>query len=281
MMTDPAPVTIDVTAEPEEGVIEVVPDEETAPIESERYERMIHNREVIDNAYWELSQDLYEIFHSSEYKEWGFDTYTAFCEEGLGFTLRKAERLKGIYEYFSKMRPEVRDWVKSLGWSKANLLVRVMDERNFNRFKRDLDGASVREIQEYVKNVKAQQSGKMLEDADGDSDDTKKKSGSDGKAKTMSFKFYPDQRENVLKAVDHAKKAAGTDSDSAALDLVATQYLSTSVGMDDFHDLLKRVQAQVGYHITAFDDDGLVVFGNDSLEKIFADEVDDPDEDIF
>jgi hypothetical protein len=108
------------------------------------------------------------------------------------------------------------DKVKGLGWTKAAILAPIMTPDNIDSILASVDGMGTVAVRAYASQFDAAPTSTAAT-ASPDEVST---------LKTKSFKVFEGQKETIDLAIDKAKKQSGTDSDSAALEFLCTDYLS-------------------------------------------------------
>lgn len=125
---------------------------------------------------------------------------------------RKAAYLSNIYK--SLLESEIPySKVAHLGWTKLKDLAAVLTLDNVDRILEDIDGLTVNQVKAYVSS--------MNNEDDGDIDEKETVSN----ITTITFKLHDDQKENVRDAVAKVKGDHDMESDGAALEYLALQYL--------------------------------------------------------
>jgi hypothetical protein len=228
---------------------------------SEVRKRILDLRRRVDDSYWELSQSLSEVYSGSYYIAWGFQSWKEYVESELEFAPRKAQYLVSIQDWFGRMKPEVKAWVQSLGWTKAKELVGIVTEENASDWKARLDGLTYREILEQIS---------QKDDAEPTPLDTgADKPVATEKAAKKAFALFPEQNSNVEAAIEKAKKLANTEKDGHALDLICSDFLATNAGTDDFEGMIRRLEKSSGLFLIAYDkSNDTVVYGGAILDEI-------------
>lgn len=219
-------------------------------------------RSKIDDSYWEFAEALHVVWRDTLYLEWGFDDWTKYVEEELDYKLRTAQYLVGIIDYFGKMPANVQTWVKSLGWTKAKLLVKKVDADNWKEVRKQIKGKSVVQITEYLSGGSGKSEKVKVED-----DNTEKPA-------RKAFSLYADQLANVEAAVAKAKEDADSDKDGHALDLICTSYLSLNPGERSMSDFLASYEKVFGVRLIAVSSDDEIVYGESTLDALVPEEDD-------
>lgn len=184
---------------------------------------------------------LYEVMAGNYWNEWGFDSFRDYVEQEMEFKFRKAYYLVEIYQKFVIELGLRKDELASLEWTKARELLPIIDKDNASRLLKNIQGKSLVEIKEWVKQLK---SPKAVPSADSDEAEE------DDKTVRISCILKGGQVSNVNSALELAKQATGSDSIGNLLDLICTEYLVSSaddqnvqalVGLEDHLENLKRI----------------------------------------
>jgi hypothetical protein len=224
--------------------------------------RVLDLRKKVEESYWELSQSLSEVYGKSYYIAWGFQSWKEYVESELEFALRKAQYLVSISDWFSKMSPQLQDWIKGLGWTKAKELVGVVNDENAADWQARLEGLTYAQLVDELKGK-----GKDIEtpiDGDGGESDS-----AEEKPQKKAFSLFPDQSANVTAALDKAKQLANTEKDGHALDLICSDFLATNAGTDDMFSVIRRIEKSSGLYFIAYNKQtDSVVYGAEILDEI-------------
>lgn len=236
--------------------------------------QVIALRNKADENYWELGVSLEKVYRKDLYREWGFDSWKSYIESPeVDIHIRKAQYLVKLQEWFGEMTPAVKDWVRSLGWTKARMLMHVINSQNAKEWKHRIEGKTVAEIDAMLKAEK---------NSDGDEEGGSDSSSSSDKPKALSIKgMHPEMLDAWERASSHAMEVGETDKLCQALNLICIHYLATSTNLDNKHDFLKMMEKLLGLRLVAIrETDDAVVFGSDYLaEQGAEDEDEDADED--
>ena len=237
--------------------------EMTEAEKQELRQHVIEIKQQVENSYFDFAEGLHKVWNSSLFVEWGYDSFPAYVEGELEYTPRTAQYLVRIADYFGKMNDDIREWVKSLGWSKAKELVKRVTPENFAEMKEKVAGKTVSQIQAMLK-------------ADKDAaSDTEAEEESEEKAKRMSFSLFPDQTKTVNDAIERAKADGNTDKDGHALTLIATDFLAQ--GETTLSARLEAIEKTFGVKLIAVkeEDDGVSFpYGEATLDAL----TEEPDE---
>lgn len=110
------------------------------------------------------------------------------------------------------------DKVKGLGWTKVAILAPILNTDNVDSVLTAVYGMSVVAVRAYADQFDAAPGAKAAESAPAEVETLK----------TKSFKLFAGQKETVDLAIEKAKKATSSDSDSHALEMICTDYMASS-----------------------------------------------------
>lgn len=233
--------------------------------------------EAGDAAYITMAGNLHTIRRGKLYKGWGHDRFGDYIEIELGVSLRKAEYLVQIWDYYVEKigggSKRILDQVKSLGLTKLKECINVITEDNALKVMDKVQGLSVRKVAEIRKEIaicdhldKPADDQTALQDSD-EYDDIK----SDIQHR-MSFKLYPDQFKSVADALDLAGSIGNSKCKNTQLRYVSEEFLSThaSDSVEDIKvDACAKFEKKYGVLIMAVDAvDGTILYGDDLEEKL-------------
>lgn len=255
------------------GKLVVLGDEPKQGGNEELRQQILDLKVKVEEDYWDLSVAMHKVYSKSLFMEWGFQAWRDYVEKELDFKIRKAQYLVGIQEWFGAMAPNVQEWVRKLGWTKARMLISVVNNDNAESWRKRLEGKSAVEVLEEIQRGKGPSAG----DGDDNTDNSFAASPGTGtapapideKPKKRSFSLFSAQDENVAAALEHAKKAAESDKDGHALDLICTDYLATNIPIASREDYLAKVEKHIGLRLVAFDaEKNAVVYGLELLDEL-------------
>jgi hypothetical protein len=247
-------VNLSVVENEEEGNAELVDTGEH--IEVREQAKTIKDK--AEKSYWELAEILHKIYEENLYRSWGYAGFREYIDKELNFSLRTAQILSGLHKYFLTLPQNIQDWLRSLGWAKAELLKGVVTAENAAEWKQKTEGLSCREIKELL------QEGR--EGAEGEGEEG---SGSSDNLKRMTFSLFIDQFDNVNNAFDKVKDM-GIESDKPGhcLDVICTEFLATN-GATDLPSYLDSIERNLGITIIAVSESlGEIVYNADRLDDI-------------
>ncbi len=233
------------------------------------------------SLFWELAVTLSEIQGDSLYIDWGYNTWGEYVDEELEISMRAVQKYLRVYKWFKDMPENIQSWIKSLGWTKAQHLVRVVTPENAGQWRDRIAGLTVAQIEAMIDEYK---NGKTSEAGDGSAG-----SGGDSEAeaverpKALKLNLMPAQFENVNIALEKAAEMTESDRDNNNIDLICTDWLANSVGMSSMADRFRSIERSSNVLIIAYRkdpdrDDYDVVYGDQNFEIIEADPANADDE---
>ncbi len=216
---------------------------------------------------------LWEANRNSYWKTWTmeddngvsrpFNSWDEFVEERLGLKRRTAFTRMDLYSTFVVKLNVPIDQLKDVDLSKAAAVTKIVKEDNWPAVLDAVKNMSHRQVLEFAKAAKSSAS---IEDAKNAVMAPKALPGPAGTAaeapasgaatkesegvKTFSIKLAVAQFDNVKAAIAVVKTTTGTDSDAQALDVLASEYLSSnSAGMkksEVVERLLQNIETTYG-----------------------------------
>jgi hypothetical protein len=142
-----------------------------------------------------------------------YETLAEFCETEHGIRPRKAQRLMLIYNSLVEAKIPW-DQVKHLGWTKLSIIATLLKQENGQQWIKIAEEQKTIQLIDTVK--------KAMKGAAGEVQSIEDQS---AKISTKTFKLHDDQRQTIEAAIDKAKEQAGTQYDSAALELICLDFL--------------------------------------------------------
>jgi hypothetical protein len=224
-------------------------------------------RDKAGESYWDFAVALHEVYEGGFYRSWGYSDWKSYVKTELDYSLRYSQQLVNLQNKFLKMPQNIQNWLKKLGYAKATLLVRVITADNAAEWRDKIEGKTVSEIEDILKNAGEINSG----GGEGGLTEGGGEGGDDGaeKFKTLNFKLAPLQHENVERALVKAKEMAESEKPGNALDLIATEFMSTNSGIDTIQEYLRAVERNAGVRLVAYDiEEDSVIFGGDLIAEL-------------
>jgi hypothetical protein len=244
--------------------------------------RVLVLRDEMGEAYFELGRLLHRINRDALYVNWNgpegkpYKSFYDYVEYEVDFAFRKAKYLMSIWWWFAEELgdKDVMEKVKQIGWTKAALLVGVVDGKNVDLWIGKAKASNVKELREKTRSaLEVARKRRPDRGAESPSQDTgvrdlplpmpaaahpesmessmliSKRIGvdpltqqeEDEHPSLWAVKLRGDQRVNVEMAIDVAHHIAETEKDSKGhlLDLIATAFLALrggTVGENDRRD---------------------------------------------
>ncbi len=250
----------------------------SVPVDSEaEYEfkdlrrRVMSLREKTDESYWDLAVALEDVYERNCYRAWGFSSWKDYVENEIDIHIRKAQFLVQIQKWFNEMTPSVQTWIRSVGWTKARMLIHVITPENAREWRARVDGKTVAEIEKMLKESKAAGEGESKGPEAGDED----------KPKTLNFKLFPGQMDNWKRAAEVAMGPAESDKPGNLLDLICTEYITSNMTIRSLPDLLGKYEKTLGVRLVAYnEEEGQVVYGEDLIRELEEADVEEAAEEV-
>lgn len=87
-------------------------------------------------TYWELGKKFLEVKKGNLWRHGGFRSFDEYVEREVGFRQRQAYYLMEVWHYFGEYLgdPGVIEKLRAIGWSKARLLVNLVDKNNVDEW---------------------------------------------------------------------------------------------------------------------------------------------------
>ena len=176
----------------------------------------------VDRNYVELSRLLYLTRHCETWKEWGHDSFADYVENEAGKSMDQARALISIFERLVIELEVDETTLKLIGWTKARLLLKVVDKQNVNDWLEKAKTLSRRKLQDSIKEAR-----KTDEE----------------KPKRCVLAFYPDQQEIIDLAVKASQEISGSGSKSHNIYLICLEWLATKADGKDREHLVSILQS--------------------------------------
>lgn len=186
--------------------------------------------EAGDRNHIELGGMLSAIEANNWFEEKGFSSFSEYLSKGIaeefGFEERTARYLVSTYRSLSDNEIP---WhvVSPLGWTKLRYLAPILTADNADDWAAKAAGWTVQQIIAAVKAAKVTGNLNTPPEPQGEP------------PKSVSFQLFPDQKERVDAAIDHAMKAANTESKAVALDAICLSYIEGAQPVKPVKDQIK------------------------------------------
>ena len=111
-------------------------------------------RDLMSQSYFEMGRLLHRISKDGLYLKWRkpdgtqYDNFQQYVETEVEFKWRKAKHLMSIWWWFGETvrDHEVQEMVREIGWTKAAVLVGVMDAKNADKWLERARTLSIKEL---------------------------------------------------------------------------------------------------------------------------------------
>ena len=143
--------------------------------------------------------------------------FRTLVEAEYGIKYRTAMYWIGIYNDLVDSGVKWSD-VKRLGWTKLKELSPILTPDNVKAILKAVEGMNALQVAAYASDLQANNGDVAKTEVPGE----------ENQLKSKAFKLFPGQKESVELALEKAKKMSGTDSDSAALEFIAVDFMSGS-----------------------------------------------------
>ena len=170
---------------------------------------------------------LYEVTRNKHWRDWFVESDSAikmkyasfeeYVETELGFKRRKAYDLIDIYRTFIVDLELPIDKLKEISWSKARLVTKIVDKDNVEAILEEIEPMTVREVKSMVAEIKADDP-TLKTTTYSDEDDFVR----------VLLMLAPLQAENLHHALETASKISGSEKPSNNIDLICTDFLSST-----------------------------------------------------
>lgn len=232
-------------------------------------------KELKDRAYegyWDLAVVLYEIHEKALYRSWTaedgtrYDTWKDYVDIELNISIRAVQKYLKVQRWFETLPAATQGWLRSLGWTKCEKLIGVVNKDNVGEWRSKIEGLTVRQIEAMMDAESASGSGGSGSGGEGSST-----GGDDSERPTkVSYSVFAGQRDMIKAAVDKAKEVAQTEKDGHALTMICQEYLSCNTDIVDADTYYRNIENATGHKIIAMKigDDGEpeVVHGSEHLD---------------
>ncbi len=260
----------------DETALAVVGEESEGASSDSEYEFKDLRRKVLslraktDESYWDLAVALEDVYERGCYRAWGFESWKDYVENEIDIQVRKAQYLVQIQKWTNELSPNIQAWIRSIGWTKARMLVGKVTEENAREWRARIDGKSVAEIEKMLKEMTS---------AEDDGTGPSSSDDSDEKPKGLNFKLFPLQMDNWKRAAEIAMGPAESDKPGNLLDLICTDYIASNMTIRSVGDLMSKYEKVLGLRLIAYNEsEDRVVYGEDLIRQLDdEDEADEPE----
>ena len=119
--------------------------------------KLIRLKQTYEDTYFEMAHLLWRVSQERLFtaKSLGaHETFKDYVETELGFTVRKAQMLSSIHWWYGveqKSDPKLVEGARSIGWTKAHHLVRVVDAKNADKWFELAKSMNEKELAQHVR----------------------------------------------------------------------------------------------------------------------------------
>lgn len=193
--------------------------------------------EDVDMSYLKIGKLLCKVSAGAMWAQWGYPNFPMYLEKELAFKYRKARYLISVWKTFIDEYGMAETDLHGIPYSKLAMILPVVNGTNLTHWINIARTGTVAEVKEAV---------------------TKALKGSGAEAaKPWTVLVFTEQRENIDAAVAAASEAAKTESRGHALDMMATEFLSSRTGGDTSKQSLQRIMRNIerafGTTLVSFD----------------------------
>ena len=225
-------------------------------------EEVVAAKDAVEDGYWTLATKLEKVYELSLFVEWGYEDWPTYIEGELDLNIRSVQYMISIASHFGNMDPEIQEWVKEIGWSKAKELVKRVTTDNWKEWRSKIAGKTVRQITDMLK-------------ADSDAAKASKTETEDvgERPHRMAFALFAEQAATVKQAVEQCKADANTDKDGNAITLICQDFLAA--GSQTLASRLETLEKTFGVKLIAVkhEADGVSFpYGESTLDELTASE---------
>jgi len=187
--------------------------------------RILELRDSVEDANFQLAEDLYVVYANSFFKKWDFPTWEEYCENEVGIGVRKANYLKKIWEWFAVENNDeaLLKEIQKLGWTRAMMLTGLVNNINKERWLPAAKQLSCKKLEDKIKEFKKDQRGKIEDKADGKLDVKHR----------LNVELYNEQVVTVDEALARAGELANTKVKGQQLVAVCQDFMATNEWMKD------------------------------------------------
>jgi hypothetical protein len=104
--------------------------------------RVLRLRDEMAEGYFEMGRLLYRVSKEQLYRQWNapngepYEKFRDYVEHEVDFAFRKAKHLMAIWWWFAEELgdPTVSERIREIGWTKASMLVGIVDGKNVDKW---------------------------------------------------------------------------------------------------------------------------------------------------
>lgn len=203
--------------------------------------------EDIHKSYFKYGKVCCDIYNNNLHENAGYTGLRAFeryCEEELGFPYGKTMQCINIYTNLSSVGL-TEDDLNGISYTKASYVGRIIDTSNKEFILEYAKTHTVRELIEYVKDLKEKSE-------DGEYLDTEVKAEDKKQSVSFKFKYYPDQAEFVQSVLSQADVHFECEGDlNKAMECILHEYANVVEGVEvPLHTAVEIFNRKYGTNFT-------------------------------
>jgi hypothetical protein len=192
-------------------------------------------KEQAEEIYVETAELMYEVQMGEYYLLWDnqttgerYKSFEEYCEEEFRCKIRKAQYLVKIHDVLVMGYKIPADELRELGWSKAKELAStdLLTSENAMEWVDRAKDLSWRKLVQVIEQEENARDG--IEEEEPEEDEEEGGDEEEEKMSSLSFKLYQEQKENVLVAIELAKKLIGSDKKGHLLDSICSEYIAAN-----------------------------------------------------
>lgn len=197
---------------------------------------------VIGKSYFDLGNALSIVKSESLYDGLGYVSFSDYVDGELEISLSKARSLINVYDYYGGLGGKLVSFAKSVGWTKASLLVGFVTLDTLDYYKELCGANSVAYVQEIVSGARGRNSSELASRRRIANKQSVLKARCKGKSMPNKISVF---RMNDLSAKD-ACKALSVDTREAR---ASTRLVTVAVPVDEYEKLSDAAKAAGGLSI--------------------------------
>lgn len=208
-------------------------------------ERLTILKKMVEGAYLEFTELLYEAAQGQYFKEWGFDTFDEYIKQELDWQERKGWYFVAIQKKLVIEGKVSKEKLQKIGWSKASRLTSLppseLTDGKAEKWVERAENRTFTELEADVRKVNAKRADKTAADIEEES------------FERVAFQLHPAQFKNVEAALKLAQKVTGSDKRNHLIDMICLEFnggRAEDSGAKLEH-LLKNIERVYGVEIIA------------------------------
>ena len=173
---------------------------------SELRERMKEGVKSVSSSYLVLAEGLDAIFEGKYYEAWGFMDFESYCSAELDFSSRKARYLIKVWKMIKDYDIH-RDRAEKIGWTKLNVIKKVVNDENVEEWLVKAEEMSVSRLEEEIASLTTK--------------------GSSPAPVILKIKMDEDEAPVITEALTAAKRIRQVDNNTSALEMICLDWLES------------------------------------------------------